>query len=526
VPLVVLAIAAVCALLLAVPGQTVTNAYVNDLFIFLDGAHRIVSGEVPNRDFHTALGPLVYYIPAAGFLLSGHLGGAMPLGTALFLAAIAPVMAYVFASRLRPVVALPLAAFLLVIAAVPMNLGEGVTALSFGMFYNRFGWVALSILVVMYLPLQRTGGPRNLWDALSAAFLSLVLIYMKVTYGAVALAFLVFMLLDPRQRRWATMALALTAASGLIVEIFWRSSLAHVSDLVVAGRVSGGIRSVEDLVDALLRHLADFSLFALLATLAMLWTRRIRDVLFYGFCAAAGLLIIHQNSQPWGIITLQAGAAVAVEALLRSEDSRSEGRGWVAAGAPLLLVVLVLPTIVHCTMALGLHASLAAARAGEEVGLARLDRIRVPVLWSPSDHDFSARYLASVRDGAHALSELDAAPAHVYVLDFVNPFSAALGLAPPHGDISWQHWGRNVDATNHLPPEELFRDVRVVMEPKWGINVGPLRDLYGDYLAANFDVVRETDDWKVHLARPSSQVQFAQSGRIGPVTRGGASSLK
>src|SRR5687768_18335082 len=99
--LLILSMAAVCALLLALPGRTVTTAYVNDLFIFLDGAHRIVSGQVPNRDFHTALGPLVYYIPAAGLLLSGHFGGAMPLGTALFVVAVAPAIAHILASRLR-----------------------------------------------------------------------------------------------------------------------------------------------------------------------------------------------------------------------------------------------------------------------------------------------------------------------------------------------------------------------------------------------------------------------------------------
>src|SRR5215218_7316973 len=71
---VILATALIFALLLALPGRTVTTAYVNDLFIFLDGAHRVMSGQVPNRDFHTALGPLVYYLPAAGLLLSGHLG--------------------------------------------------------------------------------------------------------------------------------------------------------------------------------------------------------------------------------------------------------------------------------------------------------------------------------------------------------------------------------------------------------------------------------------------------------------------
>src|SRR3712207_9420476 len=88
-------------LLLALPGQTVTTAYLNDLFIFLDGAHRVASGQVPNRDFHAALGPLVYYVPAAGLLLSGSLGGAMPVGTALVLLIIAPAMAHVLGTRMK-----------------------------------------------------------------------------------------------------------------------------------------------------------------------------------------------------------------------------------------------------------------------------------------------------------------------------------------------------------------------------------------------------------------------------------------
>jgi hypothetical protein len=40
--------------LLIIPGGTVVAKHLNDLFIFLDGAHRIVSGQVPNRDFHAA----------------------------------------------------------------------------------------------------------------------------------------------------------------------------------------------------------------------------------------------------------------------------------------------------------------------------------------------------------------------------------------------------------------------------------------------------------------------------------------
>ena len=151
-PALVLATAAVCGLLLAWPGQTVTTKYVNDLFIFLDGAHRILMDQAPNRDFHTALGPLAFFLPAAGYWLSGSLGGAMPVGMALVVLGLAPAAARIVGSRLRPAIALPVAAYLLLVAAVPANLGEGIGALSFAMFYNRIGWAALGFLLILYLP--------------------------------------------------------------------------------------------------------------------------------------------------------------------------------------------------------------------------------------------------------------------------------------------------------------------------------------------------------------------------------------
>jgi hypothetical protein len=489
------------AMLLALPGETITTAYVNDLFIFLDGAHRIVLGQVPNRDFHTALGPIVYYIPAAGFWVSGQLGAAMPIGIGLVIVALAPGIAHILGSRLRPVIALPYGIFLLLILAAPMNLGEGITALTFGMFYNRIGWAALAALLVLYLR-PEAAGPRQQWlDAVSAAVLAIAMLYLKITYGLVALAFLVFMLLDRGQRRWAAVSLAVTGIAVLTIELFWRSSAAHFADLLGASRVSGGLRSLEDVVSAILNHLTDYVLFGLVAGLALHRRRSFRDLLFYGLCAVAGLLIMIQNSQPWGIITLHAGAVVAAETIMRSPDTSTVKWHWPAAAAPLLVLALIAPTIVHCALALGLHAALAATRSGEAFGLPGFERIRLVKLWSPFDYEFSARYVASMRAGAETLAQLEPRASHVVVLDFVNPFSASLGLVPPRGDISWMHWRRNLDASYFIPPEELFRDVRVVMEPTWGINPDPLHELYGPYLTANFELIRETESWKVHLSR-------------------------
>jgi hypothetical protein len=501
----VLALAALCALLLIVPGETVVTKYVNDLFIFLDGAHRIASGQVPNRDFHAALGPLVYYVPAAGLLLSGHLGGAMTVGTALVLLAVAPAVAHILATRLRPLLAIPVAAFLILVFAVPINVGEGVTALSFGMFYNRIGWAALAALLIMYLRPSAPHRQQAAGDALCAALLALLLLYTKITYGLVAVAFIGFMLLDRKQRGWAAASLGIIVCAALVIEAFWRSTAAHLADLTLAGQVSGMKGEIADLVYAFLGNLADYVLFALIAGLALARTRSFRDLLFFGFCAVAGFLLVRQNFQGWGILTLHAGAAVAAEMILRSRPSSMARRRWsTPAAAPLLLLALLLPTIVHCMLALGLHAALAASRSGESFGLPGFDRLRLAQLLSPWDYEPSAKYLETLRDGARALAVLPVEPGRVFVLDFINPFSAGLDLQPARGDSSWKHWERNFDGANFLPPESLFRDVSIVMQPKWPAEeytARGLREVYGDYLDEQFGLAHESEYWTLYVRR-------------------------
>src|SRR4051794_20418545 len=108
----ILMIVTLTALLVAGSGHTVSARYLNDLMIFLDGAHRVVSGQIPNRDFHTPMGPLVSILPAAGLLITGTLGAAMPAGVALLLLLSAPVIAHVLSSRLQPALALLMAVYL------------------------------------------------------------------------------------------------------------------------------------------------------------------------------------------------------------------------------------------------------------------------------------------------------------------------------------------------------------------------------------------------------------------------------
>jgi hypothetical protein len=506
---IVLALAAVLALVLALPGQTVTTRYLDDLFVALDAAHRVLAGEVPSRDFHTPLGPLASYIPAAGAWLTGGLGGAMPVGMALTIAVLAPAIAHVVSSRLHSFIALPFAAFVLIVLAVPLNLGEGVTLVSHARFYNRIGWACIATLVVMVLP-KHPDDDRPAWlDAATAALLTLAMIYTKITYGVVAVAFLAFMLLDRSQRRWAAAALGAVLVAAVAVELVWRSSAAYASDIALALHASGIVRgSPGQIFDHVLGNFADYVLLALLGGLALRATRSLRDALFYVFCAVGGFLIINQDMQTWGILTIHAAAAVAAEKLVRHYEEvpqPTERDATLAAGAQLVVLALVLPTIVHCLIPLTLHAAAATLRAGEEVRFRNMRGVRIVDLWTPGEYEAATGYLAAVREGAEALAPVDPPAARVFVLGFANPFSAALGLAPARGDASFLQWGRTLDDRSFVAPDRLLADVEIVMEPKPVGAATPaatgLATLYGPFVAAAYDVVGETEHWRIRRRR-------------------------
>jgi hypothetical protein len=510
-----------CAILLAGPGQTVTTTYLDQLVTHLDSAYRIAAGQVPNRDFHSAVGPLASYLPWAGYLLSGALGAAMPVGMGLAVLALTPVIAYVLISRLHPIIALSLGAFLILVLAVPVNLGEAITALSFAKFYNRIGWAALATVLVMYLAPRSGAARQSLPDALAASFLTLVMLYTKATYGLVALAFVAAMVLHPGHRRWAACALGLVAALALIVEVFWRSSLAYAADLWIALQVSGALRgSWGQITDHVLGNLADYTLLALLVGFALRRTRSWRDALFYAFCAVAGFLVINQNFQAWGILTLHAAAAVAAESILRKGGGPAGSalrRDWsVQAGAALVFVSSVLPTIIHCAVALGLHAGIAVSRSGEGLSLPNLERVSLVDLWSPSEHAVARTYLTSVEDGIGTLSGLGQKPDRIVVLGVANPFTATLGAAPARGDSPSLLWGRNINDRHFVPAEELLGDARIVMAPRTAEEGSTARTpaamqsetpehLYGPYLATHFELLSVTDHWAVYRRRNPGQ---------------------
>lgn len=500
-----LACALVAAALVAAPGQTVSARYLNDLLVFLDGGHRLLAGHVPHRDFHTPIGPLTNVLPAAGMLLTGSVGAAMPVGTALLILILAPVTAHVLGSRLRPVLAVPLALYLSLLLAVPANLGEDPRVVTFGMFYNRIGWAALALLLFMYLPPYRPA--PWLRDGLCAAALTLLMLYTKATYGVVALAFLGFMLLDRAQWRWPAFAIAATAVVTALLEALWRLPSGYFADLLQAAHASGAVPGgVERLLAGMSQNLLDYAAFALAAAVAAYRAPKLRHLVFFAASAISGLLIFNQNFQPAGIVALAAAAAVAAEIVARSCGPAAFMRRLGGLrGLDLLVLALIVPVLVGRTLALGTHVALASTSPPHRFPLDKLDRIVLAATGSEYDIRYTAAYLATLADGVQALSAVDPRPSRVTVFDFASPFSVGLGLTPPRGDNTVNQFERTFDKAHFVPAEVALGDARIIMYPvDWRIDpptADGFFDLYKAYIAEHFELARETPLWKVYVRR-------------------------
>ena len=487
----VVCMALAAALLLALPGQTVTTKSPEEVFALFDGLHRVLSGHMPGRDFLTAQGPLAFYLPALGYLMTGSPGAAFPLAMALLLVALAPVMAHILASRLQPVLALLTAALLTLVVAVPMALGDGLTQLSFAQFHNRIGWAAISLLLLMHLPAP---APQPLRDMACATALVLLMALLRPTYGIVALLFLVFLATDPAQRRGMLPALGLVAALLAAFALLWPGMPGMLRALEMAAGAGGILRgSWGQILDHLLANFTDYVLALLLAGFALHRRPRLRDALFYAFCAVAGFWLINHNLQRWGILPLYAMAVVAAERLLRQPRPAV----WATpSGIKLFVTAMMLPTLVHCSAALLLHAAVATSNSGRAFPLAGMERVRLASLWTEGSFAAGGALLDQTAEATSVLAALSAPPGRLLVLGGPDPFSAALDLPPARGIQPDLRWLETMGPDHHLTPAEMLADVDIVAERVAGI--GPAEQLYLPSVTGSFDLVAETAQWRFY----------------------------
>jgi hypothetical protein len=512
---------------LVAPGRTVSFKYVHDLMIFFDGAHRVLDGQFPNRDFHTPLGLVAYLLPAFGLWLGGSLGGMMPLATAAFVLIFLPMLVHVCASRLPLLYAALFALFALGLIVTPGSIGE--TMPSFGMFYNRWGYALLALLFLLAAPQER-GRRRNWADAMVGGAVLLLTFYLKISYFAVAAGFTLLLLLFRDQRRIAILAIAIAAAGIGLVHLFWLGTAAYLADIGTAAQVSGAVRaSLLGLIRMALDNAGMIVPFLIALGIAIARGAVLRTLFLCLVMAGAGLLLYNQNFQGPGMMTLVPAAILAGLAIPRPAGSADPLR----LTALLLVAVLALPTAIFAAQTIFMHGYLAMRGGDPREYVAEIDGFLAQEGGRPAPGDVGfedsrrayrsggadlnmlkvirsqalrqvlaqPEYFWTVQDGVRLLRETPGLTGKVLTLDMANPLNAVAGRSAPRGIDSWYHAARTFNERTYRAADEMFADVDVVMVPVAPVDPTShllLSRLYGSHIQRHYALVASSDYWRAY----------------------------
>lgn len=530
--------ALVVAVLIAMPGRTVTAIYPEDVLLFVDAAYRTAEGQVHHMAYHAPFGVLASWLPFLGLITSGSTGGALPAAVALFIIFLTPPLLYVVTTRLPVIVSILLGVYILLLVGAPLCVGDLPSRITLAMWYNRFCQGLLILQLCLYLsPSARTRW-HTVVDGVLAGIVCAVMLYLKITYGLVSLAAIVLWSLCGRtQRASALLALGCVAAVATGLEVAIPGiHVAYAHDVHFAMTASAGLfGGIAAPLKAALNHANEVALGALALGLGFTACAvTTSDALFVAFVLAASLVLFTQNTADRSLPEVVL-LPVLVAARL-AEGAETKDRRLLTYVIPGLLVVFMAEPFVYRSLALYRHFSYArvapapgdtaaalpgfvtldygmtlanslgserAVVAINEPGLTTQEIFQIARSGFP-DHGVSAlkaaEYMYTINKGIETLSGIDRGDGTVLTFDFSNPFPFAMNLPSPRNSLLQYHYRRQFSEQAFIPSEVLFSDVSVVMIPTLPSGLtdrNKMISLYEEYLQRNFTISQTTDYWVV-----------------------------
>jgi len=536
-PIIFVIITAVISFILLSLSSTYISVMLNDTFVIVDGAYRMANGYVPHVDFRNQLGFLNFAFPALAMLITDHVGAAMQTSLALYVIFLAPIAGYILATRLRYWIALPLFVFTVLLVATPFMVGSTPVQITFASIYNRMGWAAYLVLLILYL--TPVFALRKLWvfDAVVAALLMAFLFYTKITYGLIAMsAFVLMAILEAEWRRRAVLAFVVFGVIAALLEVFLSINTSYFADLAHHSQVRSSLGFfAATVIKAVARNtyfiLAGFSALILCFIYS---DRKYRDTLFGLFIIGSSVVLFIFNGQSADIPTIVALIVISCERIARSPRLATDSGSRVAAfSAFALFLIMISELLSFSSVAFALNYTKSASARPEAVagdknigsyfyvedwphgansarmkaGIDRFgedsfDKIGKYVVSRQSI--FQQEYARSIEKGVDLLREYGLDEDRIITFDFANPFPVLLGAPPPTGDRVGLYFGRTFNEDVHIPAETMFRDTTVVMVPKVAIEPDTrdgLVEIYGLYLWDRYRLVHDDPYWSVWKAK-------------------------
>lgn len=511
-----------------------------DLWFTIDSMWRATSGQVPNVDFHGAIGPLFYGI----YALTGTVtpfSVVMMLRADLLVGLLGAALTVAILWRRAPVEAIALLALIAFGAAVTgheMGSGQFDRFYSFLAPYNRWGWA----LVVPAAAGALIPGRRTAPSVIFVGLIGAALLFLKMSYF---FAFVLICLggygLDWFEGRGRPIAIL-----SVLIPLLCAGVFLIVAPAMVEGYVSdlGQAASINSLrVNKLALSVPEAGIFAAASVLVLYlaggWTSR-RDwpgLARVLVAVGGGAMILAQNHDRSEAPMYSAALAIAY-AVGRCHSRRrgpaTDGRGpdiaasaraggeavvaYSAAtilAAPVLFASLFSPVFQYLAIDSGeIHAfeafdgtPLAALRL-KDLALRNSKPDGVTVIRNAELPTLSCAWLSCLvmrrtASGVVSLRQLGLPSAtRILTLDFSNPYPAIFRTADPRFGYSWYDYGRSWTAAFGPSPARLFSEADVVMEPLFNGPNDPVAAPYTAALPQTYRLAETTPYWRIWV-KPS-----------------------
>jgi hypothetical protein len=531
-PVLVLTLLFIYAYGLLGPGRLVAVVGSQDDFILLDGIYRIWEGQKPHLDFVSALGALNFIGPAF-ISWSSYPEIALLQFNVVALGLVLLIGMYICYSRLGFLESILLILFLAAIVGAPVNIGVAPDNVSHNMLYNRIGWAAAILLLLM----AKSPGGRYRWclwvDGIISTFLLISMLYLKASYFVAMLGFLIVLAFFDIQWRLILLGvvLAIAVVAMLVESLAPGFHLAYLVDLKSVAAVGVGI----DLWTPLRRNFLASSPVLLLLFMTPVFNNEVSRFSFnrdFWICLAIlvmSLFLIANNAQGYGLPTFYVASLllISVYPYYRKRTANELEKAVFLS----ILVVMTLPEVIDRQGALERFYRMAETREYSSNVGSELDRFlilsiredrrlldyskinesdrnelvrRISDVRQPSAEVFLYQNAIAISSGVTTLRKLiqKYGSGSVVTLDFSNPFSYLLGTPPARGDYLWYHFGRNISVNYHLPVAQFLSGAKYIMIPNYPMEYRstiPLVEITADYLEDEFFLYQQDFFWKIYV---------------------------
>lgn len=502
-------------------GIVPTRLHPYDVVFFADAGWRTLAGQRPHLDYYSPYGDGVQLLLAAGqWLAGGTIDGVGYISACVSL--IVGVWAYLLLlRRAAPLPAVIGASMLALLCAAPVSLGYTFTVSSQAMFYNRFAFALLALLVIEAFPIASGAEKPGAGGAFSTGVVCALLLFLKASYFLVAVVLCVGSFAwnpDLRARRLLAMAGGfLAGALPFLVYLRFRVDLFY-ADMQMAGAVRAGPMALFTMASLFTQEI--LQLFVLLALGFLLgfeygpgnwrrWRFAALALVLYG----AGVLLMSTNAQP-GRLPLNEMLALLFAGAFLEIAARSATRlpPPVAVAMAIAAVGISIPYAASDAAALanGMRLKRFYNRAyahnvaiGGMTPFVMLDDYNS--MASESTINTGAFLAPYLTDGVELLRRHRKPGEIPATFDAYNPFPFLLQIPPPRGGMAAAAANLIFDERHHPSKEDYFGDADIVMYPKHtGLYEGGgagLRAVYGEVLERQFVPVAESPWWTLYRRR-------------------------